>query len=91
MRGSKDKKATARSGSRLPAAALPPPSYSRLSLPVSISRTDIPPSSSCLVGCVSGLLEADVRIAADAELLLRTTDPVSESPKLAAGRRDLNI
>ena len=30
-------------------------------------------------------------LAADAELLLRTTDPVSESPKLAAGRRDLDI
>ena len=48
-------------------------------------------SSSCLVGLVSRLLKADVGIAADAKLLLRTADPVSESPKLAAGRRDLDI
>lgn len=48
-------------------------------------------SSSCLVGRVSRLLEADVGIAADAELLLRAADPVSESPKFAAGWRDLNI
>jgi hypothetical protein len=48
-------------------------------------------SSTRLVGRVSRLLEADVGIAADAELLLRAADPVSESPKFAAGRRDLNI
>lgn len=48
-------------------------------------------SSSCLVGRVSRLLEADFGIAADAEFLLRTANPVSESPKFATGRRDLNI